>query len=47
MAIAWHPNTLPSQRRVARNERGGRKDESFLISVVPGISVMVGKMSHS
>ena len=37
---------LPN-RRVARNKRGGGKDEPFLISVVPGVSVMVGKMSHS
>ena len=29
-------------RRVARNKRGGGKDEPLLISVVPGISVMVG-----
>ena len=28
-------------RRVARNKRGGGKDESFLISVVPGISMLV------
>ena len=33
--------------RVARNKRGGGKDEPFLISVVPVISVVVGKMSHS
>ena len=33
-----HPN-----RRVARNKRGGGKDEPFLISVVPGIS-MVGRI---
>ena len=38
-------SSLPS-RRVTRNKRGGGKDEPFLISVVPGISVMVGKMSH-
>ena len=28
-------------RRAARNKRGGGKDESFLISVVPGISMLV------
>ena len=28
-------------RRVARNKRGGGKDEPFLISVVPGISMVV------
>ena len=28
-------------RRVARNKCGGGKDESFLISVVPGISMLV------
>ena len=31
------PNT-----RVARNKRGGGKDDPLLINVVPGISVMVG-----
>ena len=36
-----------SNRRVSRNKHGGGKDEPFLISVVPGISVIVGKMSHS
>ena len=39
-------SSLPN-RRVARNKRGGGKDEPFLISVVPVISVAVGKMSHS
>ena len=38
--------SLPN-RRAARNKRGGGKDEPFLISVVPGISVVVGKMSDS
>ena len=38
-------SSLPT-RRVARNKRGGGKDEPFLISVVPVISVVVGKMSH-
>ena len=32
---------------VARNKCGDGKDEPFLISVVPGISVVVGKMNHS
>ena len=36
-----------SNRHIAWNKCGGGKDEPFLISVVPGISVMVGKMSHS
>ena len=34
-------------RRVARNKRGGGKDDPFLISVVPVISVVVEKMSYS
>ena len=38
-------SSLPN-RRGARNKRDGGKDEPFLISVVPGISVVVGKMSH-
>ena len=33
-------SSLPN-RRVARNKRGGGKDEPFLISVVPGISMVV------
>ena len=37
---------LPN-RGVHRNKRGVGKDKPFLISVVRGISVMVGKMSHS
>ena len=41
-----HYSSLPN-RRVARKKRGGGKDEPFLISVVPGISVVAGKMSHS
>ena len=32
-------SSLPN-RRVARNNRGGGKDEPFLISVVPGISMV-------
>ena len=39
-------SSLPN-RRGARNKRGGGKDEPFLISVVPVISVVVGKMSYS
>ena len=39
-------SSLPN-RRVDRNKRIGRKDEPFLISVVPVISAVVGKMSHS
>ena len=39
-------SSLPN-RCVAQNKRGGGKDEPFLISVVPVISVVVGKMSHS
>ena len=39
-------SSLPN-RRVARNKCGGGKDEPFLISVVPVISMVVGKMSHS
>ena len=39
-------SSLPN-RCVARNKRGCGKDEPFLISVVPVISVVVGKMSHS
>ena len=39
-------SSLPN-RCVAQNKRGGGKDEPFLISVVPVISVAVGKMSHS
>ena len=31
--------SLPN-RRAARNKRGGGKDERFVISVVPGISMM-------
>ena len=38
-------SSLPN-RRIARNKRGGGKDEPFLISVVPGISVVAEKMSH-
>ena len=34
-------SSLPNSRG-AWNKRGGRKDGSFLISVVPGISVVVG-----
>ena len=34
-------------KRVAWNKGGGRKDEPFLISVVPVISMVVGKMSYS
>ena len=42
------PLTVPSRIDVLpQNKRGGEKDESFLISVVPGISVVVRKMSHS
>ena len=37
---------LPN-RRAARNKRGGGKDEPFLDSVVPGKSVVVGKISDS
>ena len=33
-------SSLPN-RRVARNKRGGGKDEPFFISVLPGISMMV------
>ena len=33
-------SSLPN-RRDARNKRGGGKDEPFLISVVPGISIVV------
>ena len=33
-------SSLPN-RRVARNKHGGGKDEPFLISVVPGISMVV------
>ena len=33
-------SSLPN-RRVARNKCGGGKDEQFLISVVPGISMVV------
>ena len=33
-------SSLPN-RRGARNKRGGGKDEPFLISVVPGISMVV------
>ena len=39
-------SSLPNSRG-AWNKRGGRKDGPFLISVVPGISVVVGKMGHS
>ena len=39
-------SSLPD-KRVARNKCGGGKDEPFLISVVPVISMVVGKMSHS
>ena len=38
-------SSLPT-RRVARSKPDGGKDEPFLISVVPVISVVVGKMSH-
>ena len=38
-------SSLPN-RRAARNKRGGGKDEPFLISLVPVISVVVGKISH-
>ena len=34
-------------RRGTRNKCGGEKDEAFLNSVVPVISVVVGKVSHS
>ena len=34
-------------RCVFRSKCGGGKDEPFLISLVPGISVVVGKMRHS
>ena len=34
-------------RYVAENKRGGGKDEPFLISMVPIISMVVGKMTHS
>ena len=33
-------SSLPN-RRGARNKRGGRKNEPFLISVVPGINMVV------
>ena len=33
-------SSLPN-RRGARNKRGGGKNEPFLISVVPGISMVV------
>ena len=42
-----HNYSSLSNRRVARDKRGCGKDEPFLISVVPVISVVVGKKSHS
>ena len=39
-------SSLPN-RRVAWNKRGGWKDKPILISVVPRISMAVGKMGHS
>ena len=39
-------SSLPN-RRIARNKSGGGKYEPFLIRVFLGISVVVGKMSHS
>ena len=36
-----------SNSSAARNKCGGGEDEPFLISAVLGISVVVGKMSHS
>ena len=39
-------SSLPN-RHVARNKHGGGKDDPFLISVVPMIGVVEGKMSHS
>lgn len=39
-------SSLPN-RRGARNKRGGGKVQPFLISVVPVLSVVAGKMSHS
>ena len=44
--LIWVYSSLPN-RLVAWNKRGGGKDEPFLISLMPGTSVMVGKMSHS
>ena len=38
-------SSLPN-RCVAQNKHGGGKDEPFLISMVPIISMVVGKMSH-
>ena len=38
-------SSLPN-RRVARNKSGGGKDEPLSVSAAPGISMVVGKMSH-
>ena len=46
MFFIFYYSSLPN-RLVAQNKRGGRKNEPSLISVMPGISVVVGKMSHS
>ena len=46
LGSSFHYSSL-ANRRVARKKRGDGKDEPFLISVVPGISVVAGKMSHS
>ena len=42
LGSSFHYSSLLN-RRVARKKRGGGKDEPFLISVVPGINVVVGK----
>ena len=38
-------SSLPN-RRVAQNKSGGGKDEPLSVSAAPGISMVVGKMSH-
>ena len=42
LGSSFHYSSL-TNRRVARKKRGGRKDEPSLISIVPEISVVVGK----